>query len=56
MFRGNRSTGSGDEDFLRVFTIYGCGGHHEQTLVPPTQGGSNIKFGFDWSSGFREDV
>ena len=25
-FRRNRSTGSG-EDFLRVFTIYGHGGH-----------------------------
>ena len=26
-FRGNRSSGSGEEDFLRVFTIYGRGGH-----------------------------
>ena len=26
-FRGNRSAGSGEEDFLRVFTIYGHGGH-----------------------------
>ena len=26
-FRGNRSTGSGEEDFLRVFNIYGHGGH-----------------------------
>ena len=25
-FRGNRSAGS-EEDFLRVFTIYGHGGH-----------------------------
>ena len=25
--RGNRPTGSGEEDFLRVFTIYGHGGH-----------------------------
>ena len=24
---GNRLVGSGEEDFLRVFTIYGCGGH-----------------------------
>ena len=23
----NRSTGSGEEYFRRVFTIYGCGGH-----------------------------
>ena len=26
-FRENRPTGSGEEDFLRVFTIYGRGGH-----------------------------
>ena len=26
-FRGNRPTGSGEEDFGRVFTIYGRGGH-----------------------------
>ena len=26
-FRGNRPAGSGEEDFWRVFTIYGHGGH-----------------------------
>ena len=26
-FRGSRPTGSGEEGFLRAFTIYGCGGH-----------------------------
>ena len=26
-FRGNPPAGSGEEDFLRVFTIYGFGGH-----------------------------
>ena len=26
-FLGNQSAGSGVEDFLRVFTIYGHGGH-----------------------------
>ena len=26
-FRENRSAGSGEEDFYRVFTIYGHGGH-----------------------------
>ena len=26
-FRGNRSAGSGEEDFCRVSTIYGHGGH-----------------------------
>ena len=27
MLSGNRPAGSGEEDFLRVFTIYGRGGH-----------------------------
>ena len=27
-FRGNGPAGSGEEDFLRVFTIYGRGGNH----------------------------
>ena len=26
-FRRNQSAGSGEEEFLRVFTIYGRGGH-----------------------------
>ena len=26
-FHGNRPAGSGEEDFCRVFTIYGRGGH-----------------------------
>ena len=26
-FRGNQPAGSGEEDFLRGFTIYGRGGH-----------------------------
>ena len=26
-FRGNQPSGSGEKDFLRVFTIYGYGGH-----------------------------
>ena len=26
-FRGNRTASSGEEDFSRVFTIYGYGGH-----------------------------
>ena len=26
-FRGNRPAGSREEDFCRVFTIYGRGGH-----------------------------
>ena len=26
-FRGNQPAGSGEEDFFKVFTIYGHGGH-----------------------------
>ena len=50
-FRGNPPIGSG-EDFLRVFTIYGCGGHlghvtqisRTKFFVPPTHGGSTYNF------------
>ena len=63
-FRGNRSAGSGEEDFLRFFTIYGhCGhlGHVTWTIYTnlrsPFPRRLHIKFGFDWLSGFRgEDV
>ena len=57
-FRGNRPAGSG-EDFYRVFTICGHGGHlgHGTTimssdfhfLVPENV---HIKFGSDWQSSF----
>ena len=60
-FRGNQSTGSREEDFWRVFTIYGHGGHLANVttivsinfhfLVPESL---HIKFGFDWPSGFWE--
>ena len=57
-FRENRPTGSG-EDFLRVFTIYGRGGHlGHVTQMPRTKLHSpyprrlHIKFGFDRPSGF----
>ena len=43
-FRENRSTGSGEEDFLRVLLYMGMAA--KQTFVPPTQGS------FDWLSGF----
>ena len=61
-FRGNRPAGSGEEGFLRVFTIYGCGGHlGHVTKMPLTKFRSpyprrlHIKFSFDWASGFREE-
>ena len=60
-FHENRPTGSG-EDFLRVFTIYGCGGHLGHVtiimssdfhfLVPES---FHKKFGSDWHSSFLEN-
>ena len=57
-FRGNRPAHSG-EDFLRVFTIYGRGGHlgHVTSimlmkfhfLVPES---FHAKFGSEWLSSF----
>ena len=36
-FRENRPAGSGEENFLRVFTIYGRGGHlGHVTKMPQT--------------------
>ena len=61
-FRGKRSPGSREEDFLRVFTIYGHGGHLDHVIwTIYTNFGSpfprrlHIKFSFDWQSGFREE-
>ena len=58
-FRGIRLAGSGEEDFLSVFTIYGRGGHlgHVTTimlinfhfLVPES---FHTKFGSEWLSSF----
>ena len=63
-FRENQPAGSGEEDFLRFFTIYGHGGHlgHVTWTIyinfcSPFPRRLHIKFGFDWPSGFRgEDV
>ena len=56
-FRENRPAGSGAEDFCRVFTIYGRGGHlGHVTQMPRTKYRSpyprrlHIKFGFDQPS------
>ena len=61
-FRENRPAGSG-EDFLRLFIIYGRGDHlGHVTKVPRTNFPSpyprrlHIKFGYDWPSGFGEDL
>ena len=63
-FQENRPAGSGEEDFKRVFTIYGCGGHLGHVTLTiyinfrsPFPRRLHIKIGFDWPSGFRgEDV
>ena len=61
-FRGNRPAGSGEEDFLVVFTIYGCGGHLDHVIkIPRTNFRSpypwmlHTKFGLHRPSGFREE-
>ena len=53
-FLGNRSAGSGEERFLKVFTIYGRGAHlGHVTQMPRTNFRSpypkrlHVKFGFD---------
>ena len=63
-FQDHRTSGSGEEVFLKVFTIYGRGGHlGHVTLTIYTNLGSpfprrhHVKFGFDCPSGFvGEDV
>ena len=62
-FNDHRPSGSG-EDFFTVITIYGHGGHlvHVTWIIyinfrSPFPRRLHIKFGFDWSNGFRgEDV
>ena len=58
-FRENRPAGSGEEDFCRVFTIYGRGGHlghvtqimltNFHFLVPDS---FHTKFSSKWPSSF----
>ena len=44
-FCGNRPTGSGEEDFSRVFTIYGRGGHLRHVTWISL---SNLRFPYQW--------
>ena len=63
-FQDNRTSGSGEEDLFKVFTIYGHGGHlgHVTWTIYINFCSTfprrlHIKFGFDWPSSFRgEDV
>ena len=54
-FQDHRTSGSGEEDFLKVFTIYGRDGHLGHVtwtiyinLGSPFQRRLHMKFGFDW--------
>ena len=62
-FQDRRPLGSGKEDFLKVFTIYGHGGHlgHVTCIIyihfrSPFLYMLPIKFGFDWQRGFRKKI
>ena len=63
-FQNHRPSGSGEEEFLKVFAIYSHGGHFGHVtltiytnFLSPFPGMLNMKFGFDCPSGFRgEDV
>ena len=58
-FCGNRPASSGEEEFLKVFTIYGRGGHlghvtsimltNFHFLAPES---FHTKFGLEWHSSF----
>ena len=58
-FQENRPAGSGEEDFFKVFTIYGHGGHlghvtriilrNFHFLVPKS---THTKFSSEWPSNF----
>ena len=58
-FRGNRPAGSEEEDFQRVFNIYGHGGHHGHVTSIMSSDfhflvleSSHTKFGSDQHSSF----
>ena len=62
-FQNHRPSGSEEEDFFLIFAIYSHGGHiGHLTLTVYTNFHSlflrmlHKKFGFDWPSGFREDI
>ena len=62
-YQPNRPSGSGEEDFWRVFTIFGHGGHLEFRIKSilsifrsPSAWMLHMKFGYIWPSGFRGEV
>ena len=61
-FQDHRISGIGEGDFLKVFTIYGHGGHLRHVtctiyinFLSHCQRRLHMKFGIDWPSGFREE-
>ena len=62
-YQPNPPGGSGEEDFLIVFTIFGHGGHLELriktilvTFRSPSAWMLHMKFCYIWLSGFRGEV
>ena len=56
-FLSSRFLGSGEEDFLYDFIIYGNGGHlGQQSFCSPNPRRLNMKGGPSWSWDFREEV
>ena len=60
--QGHQPSGSGEEDFLRVFTIYGRGGHLGHVtktiltnLSSPILRSLHMKYEFKWPSSLREE-
>ena len=58
-FQYRRPSGSGEEDFLKVFAFYSHGGHLGHVTLTiyihfhsPISRILHIKLGFDWSSGY----
>ena len=58
-FQKHRPSGSGGEDFLKVFAIYSHGGHLGHVALTiyinfhsPILRKLRIKFGFDWLSSY----
>ena len=59
-FQDHRTSGPGEDDFFKVFTIYGHGGHSGYVTLTiyinfrsPFPRRFHIKFGVDWPSSFR---
>ena len=62
-FQDHRPSGSGEEDFFKVFAIYSHGSHlgHVTCIIYITFSSPflrmlHMKFDFDWPSGFRGEV